>query len=523
MPTNNLKNTAGKSTARFKSTRKPLRDVSNSNMVKPLTTSFKSKKPYGRQNDDVEPVAVENVIDHLLLIRSDFSSVIHQIDELVQVLKLRGKKSGKEIESSAHVLSEMQASLKPWVLKFQKALSDLSTRPEHPSEQSQISEAVPMLADNTSDGVDSPDQSKWDSLVSPSPLVSWRAGCTTESGRQLFLLTPLPLRKVLSSKCQGSSKTFDNHTSDTNAQQHPLFDIRGVMEECLLENTISMASQPPSLSDVTGEMDIPPSLSDVTGEMDIPLSLSDVTEERDILRVNNEVKSILNNVSAHDMIINEVPQKRDLISPVKFSQIDCSLLVMTPCLKMSPPKTCVLLEPSSEYNCRDKHGAYKMTPFPISRHFPGMSEDSESSSSEGAEHLTKKYPELFGIKLSQNLTNGGKVADDESPDFLFSPPKTCVLMEPPVEEPLTNAAETGGSNLDIVERTPVMTESKSILVMRKHPGENTLKKELWMKFEAASSDGICFNPSTIHETIQKDFLERLEEVSVDELTAEEGA
>ncbi|KAL3351937.1 hypothetical protein AABB24_020167 [Solanum stoloniferum] len=507
MPTNNLKNTAGKSTARFKSTRKPLRDVSNANMVKPLATSFKSKKLYARENDDVESVAGENVIDRLLLIRSDFSSVTHQIDELVQVLKLGGKKSGKEIESFTHVLSEMQASLKPWVPKFQKALSDLSTRPEHPSEQSQISEAVPVVADNTSDAVNSPDRSKWDSLVSPSPLVSWRAGCTTEGGRQLFLLTPLPFRKVLSSKCQGSSKTVDNYTSDTNDQQHPLFDIRGDMEDCLLENTKSMASQPPSLSDVTEEMDIPP-------------SLSDVTRERDILRVNDEVKSILNKVSAHDMTINEVPQERDLISPVKLSQIDSSLLVMTPCLKMSPPKTCVLLEPSSEYNCRDKHGAYKMTPFPVSRHFSSMSEDSESSSSEAAEHLTMKYPELFGIKLSQNLTNGGKVADDESPDFLFSPPKTCVLMELPVEKPLTNAAETGG-NLDIVERTPMMTESKSILVMGKHPGENTLKKELWMKFEAASSDGICFNPSTIHETIQKDFLERLEEVSADEATAEE--
>ncbi|KAK4726552.1 hypothetical protein R3W88_031469 [Solanum pinnatisectum] len=507
MPTNNLKNTAGKSTARFKSTRKPLRDVSNSSMVKPLASSFKSKKLYGRQNDDVESVAGENVTDRLLLIRSDFSSVIHQIDELVQVLKLGGKKSRKEIQSFTHVLSEMQASLKPWVPKFQKALSDLSTRPEHPSEQSQISEAVPVVADNTSDAVNSPDQSKWDSLVSPSPLVSWRAGCTTEGSRQLFLLTPLPLRKVLSSKCQGSSKTVGNYTSDTNAQQHPLFDIRGDMEDCLLENTKSMASQPPSLSDVTEEIDIPP-----------------VTGERDILRVNDEVKSILNKVSAHDMTINEVPQERDLISPVKLSQIDSSLLVMTPCLKMSPPKTCVLLEPSSEYNCRDKHGAYKMTQFPVSCHFSSMSEDSESSSSEAAEHLTMKYPELFGIKLSQNLTNGGKVADDESPDFLFSPPKTCVLMELPVEEPLTNAAatETGG-NLDIVERTPMMTESKSILVMGKHPGENTLKKELWMKFEAASSDGICFNPSTIHETIQKDFLERLEEVSADEATAEEGA
>ncbi|XP_055831211.1 uncharacterized protein LOC129900269 [Solanum dulcamara] len=494
MPTNNLKNTAGKSTARFKSTRKPLRDVSNSNMVKPLTTSFKSKKLYGREKDDVEPFSGENVIDRLLIIRSDFSSVIHQIDELVQVLKLGGKKSGKEIESFAHVLSEMQASLKPWVPKFQKVLSDPSTRPEHPSEQSQISEAVPVVVDNTSDAVDSPDQSKWDSLVSPSPLVSWRAGCTTEGGRQLFLLTPLPLRKVLSSKCQGSSKKFDKYTSDTNSQQHPLFDIKGDMEDHLLENTKSMASQPPSLSDVTGEMDI--------------------------LHVNNEVKPSLNKVPANDMTINEVPLKNDLVSPVNLSQIDSSLLVMTPCLKMSPPKTCVLLEPSSEYNCRDKHGAYKMTPFPVSRHFSSMSEDSESSSSEAAEHLTIKYPELFGIRLSQNLTNGGKVADDESPDFLFSPPKTCVLMELPVEKPLTNAAETA-DDLAIVENTPMMTKSKSILVMGKHPGENTLKKELWMKFEAASSDGICFNPSTIQKTIQKDFLERLEEVSSDEATAEE--
>ncbi|CAN4115409.1 unnamed protein product [Withania somnifera] len=492
MPTNNLKNTAAKSTARLKSIRKPLRDISNSNMVKPLATSFKTKKL-----NDVEPVVGENVIDRLLLIRSDFSSAIQKIDELVQVLKLGSKKSGKEIESFAHVLSEMQASLKPWVPKFQKAFSDLSKRPEHPSEQSEISEVVPMVADNISDAVDSPDQSKWDSLVSPSPLVSWHADCATKGGRQLFLLTPLPLCKGLSSKCQGSSKTFDRYTSDTNTQQHPLFDIRRDVEDCLLENTKSVASQPPSLSDITGEMDI--------------------------LHVNNEVKSIPNEVSANDMTINRVPQKRDLISPVKLSQIDSSLLVMTPCLKMSPPKTCVLLEPSSEYNCRDKHGAYKMTPFPVSRHFFGMSEDSESSSSEAAEHLTMKYPELFGIRLSQNLKNGGKMADDESPDFLFSPPKTCVLMEPPVEEPLINIAEIGGT-LDILDNsTPMMTKSKSILVMGKHPGENTLKKELWLKFEAASRDGICFNPSAIQKTIQKDFLERLKEVSADEATAEEGS
>ncbi|XP_009598698.1 uncharacterized protein [Nicotiana tomentosiformis] len=497
MPTNKFNHTAGKSTARFKSTtRKPLRDVSNATMVKPLGTSFKTKKIHGRENDAVEQVVgeVNVIIDRLLLIRSDFSSVINQIDEVVQVLKLGGKKNGREIESFAHVLCEMQASLKPWVPKFQKTLSDLSTRPEY--EHSRPSEAIPLVADNINNAVDSfddvesPEQSKWDSLVSPSPLVSWRAGCTTEGGRQLFLLTPLPHPKVLSSKCQGSSKKLEKDTSNTNAQQDPLFDTMGDIEDRLLENTKAIqniasatASQPPSLSDVTVEMDI--------------------------LHVSDEVESIPTKVSDNDMTINEVTRKRDLISPVKLPQIDNSLLVMTPCLKISPPKTCVLLEPSTEYNCRDRNGAYKMTPFPVARHF--STQDSESSSSEAAEHLTKKYPELFGIRLSQNLTNRGKAAD-ESPDLLFSPPKTCVLMELPVEEPLTNAAETDG-NLDIVETTPMMTESKSIVITGKHPGENTLKKELWVKFEAASRNGIRFNPSTIQKTSEKGFLERLEEVS----------
>lgn len=72
--------------------------------------------------------------------------------------------------------------------------------------------------------------------------------------------------------------------------------------------------------------------------------------------------------------------------------------------------------------------------------------------------------------------------------------------------------ETDG-NLDIVESTPMMTESKSIVITGKHPGENTLKKELWVKFEAASRNGIRFNPSTTQKTSEKGFLERLEEVS----------
>ena len=40
--------------------------------------------------------------------------------------------------------------------------------------------------DIESDAVDSPEETKLDSLISPSPLVSWCADCTVERGRQLF-------------------------------------------------------------------------------------------------------------------------------------------------------------------------------------------------------------------------------------------------------------------------------------------------------------------------------------------------
>ena len=49
----------------------------------------------------------------------------------------------------------------------------------------------------------------------------------------------------------------------------------------------------------------------------------------------------------------------------------------------------------------------------------------------------------------------------------------------------------------------------------KRPGENTLKKELWTKFEAASSYGLRSNVSALQRTAQKGFLDLLDEVSCD--------
>ena len=81
------------------------------------------------------------------------------------------------------------------------------------------SKIVSSTYDIESDAVDSPKETKLDSLISLSPLVSWHADCTVERGRQLFLLTPLPISITLSSKCQGPSKSvFERNTSNTTSE-----------------------------------------------------------------------------------------------------------------------------------------------------------------------------------------------------------------------------------------------------------------------------------------------------------------
>lgn len=50
----------------------------------------------------------------------------------------------------------------------------------------------------------------------------------------------------------------------------------------------------------------------------------------------------------------------------------------------------------------------------------------------------------------------------------------------------------------------------------KRPGESTLKKELWTKFEAVSTFGLRYNASAVQRTARKGFLDMLDEVSCDD-------
>lgn len=67
-----------------------------------------------------------------------------------------------------------------------------------------------------------------------------------------------------------------------------------------------------------------------------------------------------------------------------------------------------------------------------------------------------------------------------------------------------------------MDSTPIWKEPESTICRGKVPGENTLKKELWTKFDAASSLGLRFNVSVPQNTAQRGFLELLDEASCDE-------
>lgn len=279
--------------------------------------------------------------------------------------------------------------MQPWFPRFQKVLSS-PMESENKLRQTGASKIVSSANEVESNAPDSPEQSKLDSLISPSPLVSWRADCTIERGRQMFLLTPLPISKALSSKHQGPSKSvFERITFNTTTGPPSNFTISGDINDNLLEG-VHIRPTPSKPSD------------------------SAVTEKGNALQ-------------------------SEFVSSPMLSKRNCSMLVMTPCMKMSPPKSCVLLEPISESSHQGNHRVHKSTPFPFGIH-GSSSQLSESSASDDSEGLAFKYPELLGIQQAYKPGIGKKKAET-SPDWFVSPPKTCVLLNPPDEKSLKNAAD----------------------------------------------------------------------------------
>lgn len=268
-----------------------------------------------------------------------------------------------------------------WVPRL-KALSDSCLEPENQSSKSSLSQAVSAVNEVETEAPESPEKTNLDFLISPSPLVSWRANCTIERGRQMFLLTPLPISKTLSSKPPDPPKSvFEKFALDTSKKLPPF-------------SSISMDTKYDLLEDI----EIKPTLGEASH------------------LVATETTSSI---------------ESGTVSPVMFSKSNRSMVEMTPCMKRSPPKSCVLLEAISETSHAGRAGIRKSTPFPV-----GIKEcsdfhisESSSSGSEASEGLALKYPELLGIQGAYKSRVTEKQIE-ASPDWFRSPPKTCVLIEP---------------------------------------------------------------------------------------------
>ncbi|KAK9724295.1 hypothetical protein RND81_05G061600 [Saponaria officinalis] len=449
--------------------RKPLRDVSNSAINKSskkvsavkinnkTMSSFKKLKLKNHHQQQKREVCVDgDPLHRLLFVHSDFSALVRQIDEVVvEAVKVKiDDEKREEINSFINFWSEIQSSLKLRVLKLQKALAvpcaDFSFQLDENSTE------APVLNESSEHEVDTPEPNMSASVISPSPLVSWRATTSTaEVGKQLFILTPLPRPKTTISK-----------------------------------------------------------------------PLADDGKSRNIVESTSEL---------------------ECSSPSKIEISDLSTVLTTPCLKNAPPVSCLLQEPYPKFSFGKIDKFHKSTPFPVGHRKFDESTDSESSGGDVSEKLGLKYPELIGIKPSCAMKTERRSVLEESPAWIRSPPKCCTLMEPLDQKPVKpdsplkgclqklqqmslapskqssvympnhdEGNKIGAGNSVMVESTPLWKGAESVLKTGKRPGENTLKKELWTRFEAASfTNGFELD---FQESSRKGFLDRLEEVSCDEST-----
>ncbi|XP_076907294.1 uncharacterized protein LOC143563690 [Bidens hawaiensis] len=458
--------TGGKSKSRAK--RKPLRDVSNGEFKRPVTNSIMNNKFKLNPNPQIQQPVPSDSLDRLLLVHSDLSGLINQIDELVAKALKKEVRNEKEIESFAQVLYEMQSSLKPWVSRFQNILPAPVTESKSQLETSFANlKITPSINEEPSTNPVSPYADKFDFLVSPSPLVSWRADCAADGGRNLFMLTPLPKHTPFPSRLKKSSKSvFEKITSDV---------------------TVGPARP-------------------VADNSNIGITTKTVVE-----------------ITSDDTVMPVGKAENVFSSPEKVVRRNEPIIVSTPYMKMSPPKSCKLLEPSSEW-CKKTNGTQKQAVDPVGGGSGDSDPSSEWRSKINETHLALKYPELFGIRSGCKMGNSKK-AVEASPNWsmLMSPPKTCVILEPgdendqikDVEIKLKNAV---ASCKEVIASTPMCNDLDTTILKGKRAGENTLKKELWTRFEAATAHGFRFKSSFDQDNdnssgSNKGFMDLLEEVS----------
>ncbi|CAL1378280.1 unnamed protein product [Linum trigynum] len=433
----------------------------------------------------------EDCLDRLLHVHSDLASLNRQIDELVArafKLKSNGEEGRREIESFSHFLSDTLSSFKPWVSRFEKALATPPLEPDNQLEKPPVEETASPVTEESLQS-ESPGESEMDFLISPSPLVSWRADCNIDRTRQqLFLLTPLPMSKTLSTKR---------------------------LQQLLPATALEKSMAPDSTA-----TELLPSFLAISGEDNDDL-LEGVKINPTPSKPCGSVPSEGNNNSSS----SNSESGSVFSTPMISNKGHRSMLVMTPCLKTSPPKSCLLLEPIAEVPHKTSYLTRQSTPYPVGLHSQ-VWESESSSGSEASKDLGVRYPELLGIQWAAKSSINGQKDLEKSPEWSFSPLKTCTLLPPSDQnsmaaaEPSSDQELVGSRRCQVeIEKTPACKFPESTVRRGgKNPGETTLKRELWTKFEAVTTSGLRLNASAIVRGSRKGFLDMLDEVSYEERT-----
>ncbi|KAG6502514.1 uncharacterized protein LOC121987189 [Zingiber officinale] len=418
-----MKSIRGKSAAR-----KPLGDISNCGR-----NTLRSRK---KSNKSEEVNEHDCGVDRLLLVRSDLASVVAQIDEIIaRAIENKGKgiKANQDIDSLRSVLSDMHASLKPWLSKLQQSLDTAPAATQNQLIQSKETKSVSGDMEDEDAVKIERNQPKPDPelelAVSPSPLVSWRAGtCMVDCGKQLFLLTPLPKNRTCSSKCPGQSKSALKIFFD---RAHPK------------------------------PHELPPS------------SFSPTTAQHYLARVEEKPAPIV------------------LSEPCSFGETS-DLQLSTPCL----PRSSGFLNPIIE-----THPDVEISELPENNNVAELFVDLDDEHSNRS--ITNNL-NLFGGQILPGFANRRKEVC-ETLDWFLSPLKTCKLLETSDEKSLPTTP-----NVSLSFSTPFNLESTQ---KEKLLGETTLKRELWTKFEAASSNHLSFDASIFQKEENEGFLHKLDEVA----------
>uniref|UniRef100_A0A452ZMS8 DUF3741 domain-containing protein n=1 Tax=Aegilops tauschii subsp. strangulata TaxID=200361 RepID=A0A452ZMS8_AEGTS len=369
-----------------------------------------------------------------------------------------------------------------------------------------------------------------DLIVSPSPLVSWRTGaCMVDSGKQLFLLTPLPKSKARSSMCPRSSKAQLRTTASMDELNFPDLPVWKL--------TISDDNSPDLEQSVKGK------------------------EAR--AGVATPYPSKAKKSSSED----------NLFSPFSFSiQKSRRAPLPTPCLKTALRGKQHVFSPISEGSSKDDI----LSAGPTESDKPPSGSSDEMLSDE--KDLASRYPDLYGFNQPTGDRRRKKEAD-VALDWFLSPLKTCVLMDPsptddkPVPVPakdnkslIESPWEGWESNNNLEGRrklsdcNPIQTlsvHSKAVVgtprkglesnnlkgkqelpddkliqtpavhsralvgtpwkglestnLKGRHAGETTLKKELWARFEAVSTNELHLDRSVFQKQDGRRFIDMLEE------------